>query len=294
MRVGVVGLGPMGSAMAGSLLRAGHQVMVYNRTAEKAAPLVERGAALANSPAHAATRAEAVISMVADDAATEALVFGADGIAQGLPPDGVHLAMGTISAALADRITALHAERGQVHVAAPVLGRPPAAEAGQLFIMAAGPTEAIERVRPLLDAMGQRVFLVGQRPSQANLVKLCTNFLIFSTIEQLGEVFALTGKGGVDRETVFEILTNSFFGAPVHKNYGRLIVDGGFDPPGAKVSLGAKDTRLLLQAAEALAVPLPFASVVHNRFLTAIARGEKDLDFAILGRHAERDAGLDG
>lgn len=292
MRVGVVGLGPMGGAMAGSLLRAGHDVAVYNRTQEKARPLVERGARQAGSPAAAADN-EAVISMLADDPATEALVLGANGIAHGLPRGGVHLAMGTVSVALADRMTEEHERRGQVHLGAPVLGRPPAAEAGQLFVMAAGPAAAVERVRPLLDAVGQRVFVVGDRPSQANLVKLCTNFLIFSTIEQLGEVFALAGKGGVDRATVFEVLTGSFFGAPVHKNYGRLIVDGRFDPPGAKVTLGAKDTRLLLQAAEALAVPLPFASVVRDRFLASLARGEKDLDFAVLGRHAGRDAGLD-
>ena len=292
MRVGVVGLGPMGGAMAGRLIAAGHQVSVFNRTAVRAEPLVARGATQAATPAEAAANAEAVITMVADDAATEALVFGPDGLTAGLPRGGIHLAMGTISAALAERLTAEHATRGQVHVACPVLGRPPAAEAGQLFLMAAGPDAAIARVQPLLDAMGQRVFRVGEQPVQANLVKLCANFLIFSTIEQLGEVFALTGKGGVDRAVVFEILTNSFFGAPVHKNYGKLIVDGAFDPPGAKVTLGAKDTRLLLEAAQSLSAPLPFASVVHNRFLAAIAQGEKDLDFAVLGRHAGRDAGL--
>lgn len=292
MRVGVVGLGPMGSAMAGRLLQAGHQVTVFNRTAEKARPLVERGAVQADSPAHAADN-EAVITMLANDAATEALVVGENGVAHGLPRGGIHLAMGTISIALADRLTELHEGKGQIHVGSPVLGRPPAAETGQLFIMPAGPADAIERVRPLLDAIGQRVFVVGSRPSQANLVKLCTNFLIFSTIEQLGEVFALTGKGGVDRATVFDVLINSFFGAPVHRNYGKLIVDGRFNPPGAKVTLGAKDTRLLLQAADALAAPLPFASIVHNRFLAAIAQGEKDLDFSVLGRHASRDAGLD-
>ncbi len=214
MRVGVVGLGPMGGAMAGRLLAAGHQVRVYNRTAARTKPFVERGASEASTPAEAAANAEATITMLADDAATEALVFGRDGVAQGLPPGGIHLAMGTISAALAERLTAEHTDRGQVHVACPVLGRPPAAEAGQLFLMAAGPDAAIARVQPLLDAMGQRVFRVGERPVQANLVKLCANFLIFSTIEQFGEVFALAGKGGVGRETVFEILTNSFFGAP--------------------------------------------------------------------------------
>jgi 3-hydroxyisobutyrate dehydrogenase-like beta-hydroxyacid dehydrogenase len=292
MRVAVVGLGPMGSAMAGRLLDAGHALRVFNRTAAKAAPFAARGAFVASSPAEAAEGCELAITIVADDAATEAMALGADGVAAGLPQGATHLVMGTISVALADRLEAAHRGRGQVLVSAPVLGRPPAAAAGQLYVMPAGDPAAIERARPVFDAIGQRVFVIGTEPRQAALVKLCCNFLIFSTIEQLGEVFALAAKGGVAPETVFEVLVGSFFGAPVHRNYGRLIVEGRFDPPGAKVTLAAKDTRLLLEAGEQLAAPLPFASIVRDRLLAAVAQGEQDKDFAIIGRHAARDAGL--
>jgi 3-hydroxyisobutyrate dehydrogenase-like beta-hydroxyacid dehydrogenase len=294
MRIAVIGLGAMGAPIAQRLVDAGHELTVYNRTAEKARALVERGVRVAASPAQAASAAEIAITMLADDETTEELVLAPDGLAAGLPSGAVHMAMGTLSIALAERLTALHAERGQVHVAATVLGRPPAAAAGELYVMAAGPAAVLTRIRPVLDAIGQRVFIIGEQPQQANLLKLCTNFLIYSTIEQLGEVFALAGKGGINRAAVLEVLTNSFFSAPVHKNYGKLIVEGRFDPPGAKVTIGEKDTRLMLRAGEELAVPLPFASIVYNRFLAAIAQGERDLDFTVLGRYAEREAGLKG
>ena len=291
MDIGVVGLGPMGSAMARCLLAAGHRVSVFNRSPEKSAALVRDGAVLAASPAAAADN-DAVITMVAHDDAVEAMVTGPHGVLAGLREGGVHLAMSTMSIALADRLTDLHADRGQKFLSVPVLGRPPAAEAGQLFLMAGGADDTIEAMRPLFDAVGQRLFVVGPRPSQANLIKLCANFLIFSTIEQLSEVFALAKKGGVAPAAVFEILTGSFFNAPVHKNYGKLIVDRAFDPPGANVRLAAKDTRLILQAGESLAVPLPFASILRDRFLATEARGEAELDFAVISRRAAEDAGL--
>ena len=293
MRIAVIGLGPMGRAMAGRLLAAGHEVTVFNRTAARAEALAAAGATIASSPADAAARAGTVLTIVSDDPATDAVAFGPGGVLAGLPAGGLHIVAGTISIALADRLDAAHRAAGQHYISAHVLGRPPAAEAGQLFIMAAGEAAAIARAQPLFDAIGQRVFVVGERPMQANTVKLCCNFLIFSTIEQFGEVFALAGKAGVDRAAMLEVLTGSFFNAPVHRNYGKLIVDGVFDPPGVTVGLAAKDTRLLLQAGEQLAVPLPFGSVVRDRFLSAIARGEQDKDFAILGRHAERDAGIE-
>jgi len=291
MQIGVVGLGPMGAAMARRLLQAGHAVTVFNRTAARAEPLIAAGARRANSPAEAAA-GDAVLTSLADDAAVEALVLGEGGVAAGLKPGAIHISASTLSIALADRLAEAHRERGQGYVAAPVLGRPPAAEAGALYVMAGGETAAIERVRPVLEAIGQRVFIVGTRPSQANLVKLCANFLIFSTIEQLAEVFAITEKDGIDRHKVFEVLTESFYSAPVHKNYGKLIVERAFDPPGAKVGLGAKDTRLMLAAGDALSVPLPFAAIVRDRFLATLARGEKDLDFACIARRADEDAGL--
>lgn len=290
MRIGFAGLGPMGAAMARRLLDAGHELHVWNRSPEKAEPLVAAGAHRAASPADAARASELIFSSVADDAALQAVSLGGNGVLSGLAPDGLHICVSTVSIALADRLADAHGP--ERFVCAPVLGRPPAAASGQLFAMAAGQAAAIGRARPALDAIAQRVFVVGERPSQASLLKLACNFLIFSTIEQLGEVFALTAKGGIDRETTFEMLTNSFFTAPVHKNYGRLLVDAAFEPPGAKLGLGAKDTRLLLQAGEDLSVPLPFASILRDRFLAAAAQGEGALDFAVIGRHASDDAGL--
>lgn len=291
MDIGVIGLGPMGSGMARSLIRAGHRVSVFNRSADKIDALVLDGAIRAASPASAADN-DAVITMVADDAAVEAMVTGPIGVIAGMRAGGVHLAMSTMSVALADRLTGMHAAAGQAFLSVPVLGRPPAAAAGQLFLMAGGAADRIAAMHPVFDAVGQRLFVAGTKPSQANLIKLCANFLIFSTIEQLSEVFALAEKGGVAPAAVFEILTESFFNAPVHKNYGKLIVDKVFDPPGANVHLAAKDTRLILQAAETLAVPLPFASILRDRFLATEARGEGGLDFAVISRRAAEDAGL--
>jgi len=291
MDIGVIGLGPMGSGMARSLIRAGHRVSVFNRSADKIDALVLDGAIRAASPALAADN-DAVITMVADDAAVEAMVTGPIGVIAGMRAGGVHLAMSTMSVALADRLTGMHAAAGQAFLSVPVLGRPPAAAAGQLFLMAGGAADRIAAMHPVFDAVGQRLFVAGTKPSQANLIKLCANFLIFSTIEQLSEVFALAEKGGVAPAAVFEILTESFFNAPVHKNYGKLIVDKVFDPPGANVRLAAKDTRLILQAAETLAVPLPFASILRDRFLATEARGEGELDFAVISRRAAEDAGL--
>jgi 3-hydroxyisobutyrate dehydrogenase-like beta-hydroxyacid dehydrogenase len=292
MDVGVVGLGPMGSAIAQVLMKAGHRVTVWNRTPEKAEPLVRDGARQAKTPAEAANR-EVVLTSLANDDAVSAVVFGQDGVASGLPRGAAHLSASTISLAMSDRLTEEHARRGQVFVSSPVLGRPPAAAAGQLFVLAGGTEAAISQVRPVLESLGQKLFVIGDKPSQANLVKLCANFMIFSTIEQMSEVFAICAKGGVDTGRVFEFLTGSFYSAPVHKNYGSLIVQEKFDPPGAKVTLGHKDNRLFLAAGEALAVPLPYASILRDRFLATIARGEEGLDFAVISRRAREDAGLE-
>ncbi len=292
MKIGFLGLGPMGNAMAHRLIAAGHELTVWNRTPQKAQGLVEAGATLANTPAEAARPAEIVITSLANDAALEEVVLGADGVADGLSEAALHVSASTVSMALVARLAEAHAARGQHFVSAPVLGRPPAAEAGKLFIMAAGEGEAVARAETVLNEIGQRVFVVGDKPEQANLAKLACNFLIFSTIEQFAEVFALVEKGGVDRAKIFELLTESFFTAPVHKNYGKLLLDRAYEP-GVKVTLGAKDTKLFLQAGEELSVPLPFASLLRDRFVAAVARGEADLDFTVIARQAAEQAGLD-
>jgi 3-hydroxyisobutyrate dehydrogenase-like beta-hydroxyacid dehydrogenase len=291
MDIGVIGMGPMGSAMARRLLQAGHKVTVYNRTRDKAEALAADGATVAASAAEAASR-EAVITMLASDDTVESLVFGADGLLAGLPHGAAHIASGTMSLDLSKRLAEAHAGLGQRYLTATVLGRPPAAEAGKLFVMAAGEAGLIDRLRPVLEALGQRLFVVGSEPWQGNLVKLSCNFLIFSTIEQLAEVFALAQKGGVDRAMLYEVLTESFFSAPVHKNYGKIILDRAYEPAGAKLGLAAKDNRLMLEAGAALDVPLPFASILRDRFLASAAKGDGERDFCVIAQRAEEDAGL--
>lgn len=288
--IGFVGLGSMGRGMARNLARAGHPVSVYNRTRERAEAFASEGGSVAVTPAAAAATG-IVITMLADDRAVEGAVFGADGIAAGLPKDGVHVSMSTIGVACSERLAAAHAERGQHYVSAPVFGRPEAAAAAKLFIVAAGAAAMVERVTPILNVLGQRIFVVGEAPEQANLVKLSGNFLITCVIEGLAEVLTLVGKAGVDRAQMLDILTSTLFSAPVYKTYGTIIVNGSFTPPGFALPLGLKDNRLLLQAAETLSVPLPFASVVRDRFLTALATGHGDEDWSAFAQVVAEQAG---
>lgn len=292
MHIGFIGLGAMGQAMAGRLLKAGHSLSVYNRTQAKAAALMEQGAQLAESPRLAAADADVVVSMAFDDNAMESITFGSDGIMEGLPAGGIHVCCSTLSMAMARTLSERHREHGQHYVSAPVLGRPPAALEGQLFTAVAGDSAVVDGLTGLFEAYSQRIFRAGEQPEQANLIKLCLNSMILSTIEQMGEMFSLCEKGGVEPATFFEIMTNSFYSAPVHKNYGKLMVEQQYAPPGAPMSVGHKDTRLLLQAAEALEVPLPYASVVRDRLLAANAAGDGGLDFVALYERARQDAGL--
>ena|SRR5271166_738150 len=291
MDVGFIGLGHMGSAMARNLLKAGHHVTLYNRTGAKAEPLVAAGARVVDKPS-AACGGDVLITMLADDHAVETVVFGQEGVVAALPPNAIHVSMSTISVALSDRLAEAHARAGQGYVAAPVFGRPEAAAAAQLFIIAAGGDEAIRRCQPLFDAIGQKTFGVGDKPSAANLVKLSGNFLITSIIESLGEAFALVRKSGVDPHRYLEILTGTLFSAPVYKTYGGLIAEEKYEPAGFKMALGLKDIRLALAAADAQAVPMPVASLVHDHFLAGVAQGQGDSDWSALARLCARNAGL--
>lgn len=288
MQVGFIGLGAMGSAMADNLLKAGHALTVYNRSPAKAEPFLAQGATLARTPAEAAS-GEIVITMLADDAAVEAVVFGTGGILVALAPDAIHLGMSTISFPLAKRLATAHGHAGQRYVSAPVFGRPDAAANAKLFVMAAGAPTALATCQPLLDALGQRTFIEAEK---ANLIKLAGNFLITTVIESLGETFALMSKAGVDRQTYLDILTNTLFAAPVYKTYGGLIAEKRYKPAGFKARLGYKDVRLALEAAEELQAPLPVASLIHDRFLALLANGDGELDWSALASLAERDAGV--
>jgi 3-hydroxyisobutyrate dehydrogenase-like beta-hydroxyacid dehydrogenase len=291
MEVGFIGLGQMGAAIAANLLQAGHRLTVYNRTPGKDKELIAKGARAAAEVAEAC-RGEVVMTMLADDKAVEGVVHGERGIIASLPKGAIHVSSSTISTALSERLTAAHAEAGQRFVAAPVFGRPDAAAAAKLFVVAAGATDAVEHAMPLFEAIGQKTFVVSQTPKAANLVKLSGNFLIASVIESLGEAMALVAKGGVDKRQYLDILTTTLFGAPVYKTYGALIAEGKFEPAGFAVPLGQKDIRLVLAAAEELSVPLPLASLLRDRFLTLLAQGGEALDWSAIGGLAAKDAGI--
>lgn len=291
MEVGFVGLGNMGSAMARSLLRAGHRVTVFNRSAPPAEELGREGAVRAASPGEAAA-CGLVLSMLADDHAVESVTLGPDGILSGLPRGGVHVTMSTIGLDLVARLATAHADAGQTLVAAPVFGRPEAAATAQLVVAAAGPPPAVERARTALEAVGRKLVVVGEDPTQANAVKLAGNFLLVCAIEALSESTAFVAKAGVAPAAFVELMTGSLFAAPAYQTYGRIITERRFSPAGFKVPLGLKDVRMLLQAAERLETPLPFASVVRDQFLSALARGYADLDWSALALVAEENAGL--
>ena len=291
MEVGIIGLGNMGTGMAKSLLRAGHKVTAYNRTRSKAEALASSGATIAATIADAC-RTGIVITMLAEDVALESTVFGNHGVLASLPRGGLHISSSTISVALSDKLADAHARAGQSFVSAPVFGRPEAAEAAKLAVVAAGEKSAVDRCKPLFEAFGPKLMVIGEKPSQANTVKLAGNFMIATVLETLSEAIAFARKSGVDPAALLDFLTSTLFNAPVYKTYGGLILEGKFEPAGFVVSLGLKDIRLVLQAAEALSVPLPLASVIRDRFLTAMGRGHQNSDWSVIAQVAAEDAGL--
>ncbi|MDX6445253.1 MAG: hypothetical protein QOH71_2327 [Blastocatellia bacterium] len=292
MKAGFIGLGNMGSAIARNLIKAGHDLTVYNRTRSRAEPFASLGARIAETPSEAAADADVLVTMLADDAAVEAVIFSPGNAIAALAGGAVHISMSTISVALSRRLAASHREKQQHYLAAPVFGRPDAAAAAKLFVVAGGPAEQIERCRPLFDAIGQKTFIAGEEPQAANVIKLAGNFLITTVIESLGEAFAFGRKFGVDPHAFLDILTNSLFTAPVYQNYGSMIASDNFEPAGFKLPLGLKDNRLLLVAAEEAAAPMPMASLVHDRFVAALARGLGESDWAAIARVSYQDAGL--
>jgi 3-hydroxyisobutyrate dehydrogenase-like beta-hydroxyacid dehydrogenase len=292
MKIAFLGLGNMGSHMAGHLHHAGHDVTVWNRTLSKTDGLRAQGAKVGKSTGETVKDAEAVITMLADDHAVESAVLHSGGVLDHLPRGAVHISMSTISVALSQKLAEEHGKHGHQYIAAPVFGRPEAAEAGKLFVVAAGDKSAVERCKPLLEVLGQRVFVIGDKPEMANVVKLSGNFLIASVIESLGEAIALTRKYGIDPHAYVEFLTNSLFAAPVYKTYGGIIAEEKYRPAGFKLRLGLKDVRLALAAAEAVDAPLPFASVVRDHMLTAIGRGMEEMDWSSTAKLAAENAGL--
>ena len=292
MKLGFIGLGRMGSAMAANLVRAGHEVTVFNRTPGKSSALVALGAQEAATLA-GACRGEAVITMLADDEAAANIAMDSGGLVENLSKGAIHLSMSTISVAMSDRLAQAHAQSGQRYVAAPVFGRPDVAAAAKLFIVAAGDPAAIDACRSVFDALGQKTSTIGGVPSAANLVKLTANFLQAAVIESLGEAIALIGKAGIDRRAYVDLLTSTIFTAPAYKIFGPLIADGTFGTAAFAAPLGYKDIRLALAEAETLRVPMPLASLLHDRFLRLFAQGGDNLDWSAIGGLASQDAGGD-
>jgi 3-hydroxyisobutyrate dehydrogenase-like beta-hydroxyacid dehydrogenase len=289
VKIGFVGLGQMGSAIASNLIDAGHELVVWNRNTDKAQPLVAKGARLAGTPAEVAG-GEIVISMLADDRAVERVTFGEQGILSAAARP-IHVSMSTISTGLADRLSA---EPSGPYVSAPVFGRPAAAEAAKLFIIAAGPSAALDACEPVFSVIGQRVFRIGEHPSQANLVKLCGNFMIMSAIEAIAEAMTLAEKGNVSRAQLVEVLTGTLFSAPVYQTYGEIMAEERFRPAGFAAPLGLKDMHLVASAANALRTPMPVLSVLRDQLLSVIAQEGEEIDWSGVALVVRRNAGLQG
>jgi 3-hydroxyisobutyrate dehydrogenase-like beta-hydroxyacid dehydrogenase len=290
MDIGFIGLGRMGQAIAANLIRAGHRLTVWNRSAAPAEALRALGASLAADPPATARGAVLMTMLADDDAHRDVLIRG--GVFAGAAPGLIYVNLATVSVALARELAGLAGEHGLTYLAAPVFGRPEAAQAAKLNIVAAGDPAALSRMRPVLQAIGERVWPLGPEPERANAVKLAGNFLIASALESMGEAAALVRAHGVSSAAFLDILTSTLFACPVYKNYGRMIAEERYEPAGFTMTLGLKDTRLALQAAEAVRVPMPLASVVRDHFIEGLAAGKAEQDWSALADISAQHAGL--
>ena len=290
--VGFIGLGSMGLPMARRLLDAGYALRVYNRTHGKAVELLDRGARQLGTPAETVEPGGIVITMLANDAALETVTLGEHGMAAALGADGIHLSMSTVSPHLARRLAEAHQAHGSHYLAAPVLGRPTAAAAGKLFILLSGLAEAKRRVSPLLEAMGQGTHDLGEDPAQGHIAKLAANFMVLASVETYAETLTFAEKNGIGRMEMMKLLTGTILNAPLFHLYGELLAKEEYTTPGFKLALGLKDIELILETGANSRMPLPAADLVHNRLLTALAKGRGELDMTALALGVSEDAGL--
>lgn len=292
LEIGFIGLGSMGFPIAANLAAAGFPLTVWNRTASKAQPLVEKGARIAASPREVARAGGVVITMVADDAALESLVLGDAAIAKQIAPGGIHLSMSTVAPATIRKLAEAHREAGSILLATPVFGRPDAAAARKMFVCISGDGAAKQKVRPILEAIGQGVFDFGETAESASVAKISGNFLIAAAMEAMGEAFAMAEKSGLDRAAVATMLTQTIFGCPVYQGYGAAIAARRHSPAGFQLPLGLKDVELVLRTAREVNAPMPTASLLRDRFVHALAMGRADLDWSAIALGAREDAGL--
>jgi len=292
MTTALLGIGQMGIGIARTLLSRGHALTVWNRTAARSLPLADEGARVAQTIPEAVAGADVVLSIVADDSAVTAVVEGREGLLASMGRQAIHVSLSTISVSLARKLRAAHLAVGHGYLSAPVFGRPAVAASGQLLVVAAGPDDQVLRARPVLEAIGRAVVVIGHSPEQANALKLAGNFLIASMIEALGEAIALARRHDIAPAAFLETVNGGLFKSPVYDTYGGLIVDERYSPAGFALPLGLKDIRLVLQAADAAGVPMPLASLVHDHLLAAIGRGKGDLDWSAMAQLIAEDAGL--
>ncbi len=292
LEIGFIGLGSMGFPMAANLAAAGFHLTVWNRTAAKAAALAAKGARIAERPEDAARAGGIVVSMVADDAALESIVLGDTALAEQIAPGGIHLSMSTVAPATIRKLAEVHREAGSVLVAAPVFGRPDAAAMKKLWICVSGPAAAKQKVRPVLDAMGQGVFDFGETTEAASVAKISGNFLLAAAMEAMGEAFAMAEKAGLERNAVASMLTQTLFACPAYQGYGAAIANRRHSPAGFRLPLGLKDIELVLRTAREVNTPMPTASLLRDRFVHAIAMGRAELDWSAIALGAREDAGL--
>ncbi len=290
--IGFVGLGAMGAPMAARLLGAGFPLSVWNRTPERATPLVTAAARLAASPREAAAGADVVVSVLFDDAAVEAVALGENGLAASMHPGAIHLSCSTISATLADRLEEVHRGRGQHAVSAPLLGSAAMAAAGTLYLAASGPAEAIERLGPVFSALAQKTLVVGDRARHAVVAKLANNFLLFAVTEAIGEALALAEKSGLPRAAMMDLMWETDFGRRIFAVYGRKVLDRAFEPATAPARLALKDLDLALSQAAATGTSMAAAALARERLAQTIAKGWGELEFAAVSLLTDAESGL--
>lgn len=291
--IGFIGLGNMGQPMVMNLLKAGFKVKVYNRTPEKAKDVVAAGAEQVNHLADVVTPGGIVLTMVSNDQALEDVVLGDGGFGNKLGEGGIHLSMSTVSPETSRKLASYHQKQGSYYVASPVFGRPEAAAAQKLFVLSSGPSEPKERVKPLQEAVGQRVFDLGDEPGNANVIKLGGNFMIMAAMEAMAESFNLAEKNGIDRQLAAEVYASTIFNCTVYNGYGQMIAKRMFEPAGFQLALGLKDCNLVLQEANATKTPMPLASLLHDSLLASVAKGRENQDWSALTRIVSENAGLE-
>jgi 3-hydroxyisobutyrate dehydrogenase-like beta-hydroxyacid dehydrogenase len=293
MKVGFIGLGRMGQGMAGRILDAGHDLLVSDPTPGQTDQLVSGGAEAVDSPAAATVGRDVVISMLPSDTILAAVLEGEGGLINGMPTDCIHMAMGTHGVPAINRADELHKAAGHAFIACPVLGRPDLAAQGLLNLVPGGPTAAIDKVRPLLEVLGQRNIEVGESPQASTAVKIANNFVLGCAIETMGEAFSLVEKLGVKPEQFLDVMLKGLFGAPAYEVYGKMIVNRAWEGHGATAVIGLKDANLALEAAETANMPLPSTHIWRDYLIKAIERGEGHLDWAVMAKEQARASGLE-